>query len=107
MAVRIGKIELVGLNKVYTEDTRNLVKLRGPGQTGGVYQDLGREPVSVVMEGILVGDDTYAALEELRQAQAKAKPMSFAADAIAGTDITQVLIADFQVRQLAGYTDRF
>jgi hypothetical protein len=107
MAVRVGKIELIGLNKVYTEDTRNLVKLRGPGQIGGVYQDLGREPVTVVMEGILLGDDTNAALEELRLAQAKAKPMSFAADAVAGADLTQVLIADFQVRQLAGYKDRF
>lgn len=107
MPVRVGKIELVGLQNIRTEDVRNLVKLRGPGQSGGVYQDLGREPLSVVMEGILFGGDTLAALEELRQAQAKAKPMSFAADAVAGADMTQVLIADLNVRQLAGYEDRF
>lgn len=107
MAARIGKIELVGLEKIYTEDTRSLVKQRGPGQTGGVFQDLGREPITVVMEGLLLGDDTQAALEELRQAHARARPLSFAADVIAGADLTHVLIADLQVRQLAGHTDRY
>ncbi|QSQ15417.1 hypothetical protein [Myxococcus landrumensis] len=107
MPVRIGKIELVGLTQIYTEDARNLVQQRVPGQAGSVFQDLGREPVTVVMEGLLLGDDPQAALEELRQAQAKATPMSFASDAIAGADLTDVLIADFQVRQLAGHQNRF
>lgn len=107
MPVRIGKIELIGLTNVYTEDARNLVQQRVPGQSGGVFQDLGREPVTVVMEGILLGEDTQAALEELRQAQMKATPMPFAADAIAGADLTDVLIADFQVKQLAGHENRF
>ena len=107
MPVRIGKIELVGLTNIYTEDARNLVQQRVPGQAGSVFQDLGREPVTVVMEGLLLGDDPQAALEELRQAQMKATPMSFASDAIAGADLTDVLIADFQVRQLAGHQNRF
>ncbi|NVJ25059.1 MULTISPECIES: hypothetical protein [Myxococcus] len=107
MPVRIGKIELIGLTQIYTEDARNLVQQRVPGQSGSVFQDLGREPVTVVMEGLLLGDDPQAALEELRQAQMKATPMSFASDAIAGADLTDVLIADFQVRQLAGHQNRF
>ncbi|WP_223645783.1 hypothetical protein [Corallococcus sp. EGB] len=107
MAVRIGKIELVGLTNIYTEDARNLVQQRVPGQSGSVFQDLGREPVTIVMEGLFLGSDTQAELEELRQAQMKATPMSFASDAIAGADLTDVLIADFQVRQLAGHQSRF
>ncbi|MFP2927650.1 hypothetical protein ACLESO_21135 [Pyxidicoccus sp. 3LG] len=107
MPVRIGKLELVGLTNIYTEDARNLVQQRVPGQSGSVFQDLGREPVTVVMEGILLGEDTQAALEDLRQAQMKAQPMSFAADAIAGADLTEVIIADFQVKQLAGHQNRF
>ncbi|GEN10466.1 hypothetical protein SAMN05443572_103364 [Myxococcus fulvus] len=107
MPVRIGRIELIGLTKIYTEDARNLVQQRVPGQAGSVFQDLGREPVTVVMEGLLLGEDPQAALEELRQAQMKATPLSFASDAIAGADLTDVLIADFQVRQLAGHQSRF
>jgi hypothetical protein len=107
MAVRIGKIDLAGLSNVHTEDTRSLVQQRGPGQSGSVIQDLGREPVTIVMEGVLVGDNPQEALEELRSAQMKAKPLSFAADAIAGADLTEVIVSDFQVKQLAGYKDRY
>lgn len=107
MATRIGKIELVGLTNIYTEDARSIVQKRGPGQSGSVVQDLGREPVKVVLEGLLLGDDTQAALEELRDAQSKAKPLSFAADAVAGTELTEVVIADLKIRQLAGFKDRY
>lgn len=68
-----------------TQDARSLVQQRGPGQAGSVAQDLGREPVVVTMEGLLLGDDPHAALEELRQAQTDARP-AFAADAIAGAE---------------------
>jgi hypothetical protein len=107
MAVRIGKIELTGLQKVHTEDARSLVQQRGPGQQGSVFQDLGREPVTLILEGILLGEDTQAGLEELRQAQQKAQPLPFAADVIAGADFTDVLIEDLRVRQIAGYANRF
>lgn len=107
MPVRIGKIELSGLSRIHTEDARKLVKQRGPGEAGGLFQDLGREPITVVMEGILLGDDTQPALEELRLAHANAKPMPFAADIVAGTELTHVLIADLQARQLAGHVNRY
>lgn len=105
--VRIGDIELVGLQDIHTDDARNLVEKRGPGQIGGVFQDLGREPVTVIMEGYLLGEDPHGALEQLRQAQTDAKPMTFAADVIAGADLTDVLILEFKVKQLAGYRDRY
>lgn len=107
MSVRVGEIELIGLQSVRTEDTRALVPLRGPGQLGGLFQDLGREPVTIALEGFLLGDDTGAALEQLREAQQGAKPLAFAADVIAGVEFTDVLILDFKVRQLAGFRDRF
>jgi hypothetical protein len=107
MPVRIGSIELTGLQHIRTQDARSLVQQRGPGQAGSVAQDLGREPVVVLMEGLLLGDDTHAALEELRQAQTDARPLAFAADAIAGTELTDVLIEDLQVRQLSGYVERY
>ncbi len=107
MAVRIGTIELTGLQDIRTVDARSLVQQRGPGQAGSVAQDLGREPVVVTMEGLLLGDDPHAALEELRQAQTDARPLAFAADAVAGAELTDVLIEDLQVRQLSGYRERY
>jgi hypothetical protein len=107
MTVRIGDIELIGLQDIHTDDARSLALQRGPGQVGGVFQDLGREPVTVVMEGFLLGEDPHGALEKLRQAQTDGEPMTFAADVVAGAELTDVLILEFKVKQLAGYRDRY
>ncbi|WP_255991709.1 DNA circularization N-terminal domain-containing protein [Chitinolyticbacter albus] len=105
--VRIGKIELKGVQNLHTEEARSLVEQRVPEQQGSVFQDLGREPVTVVIDGLLFGDEVMSALETLRVAHAKAQPQSFAADIVVGSDLTDVVIEDFRVRQVAGYPDRY
>lgn len=107
MAVRIGKIELTGLQRIKVDDTRNLVQLRGPGQKGASHQDLGREPVRILLEGLLLGSTCDDALESLREAYQKASPLSFAADAVKGTEVTQVIIEKFDSHQLAGYENQY
>lgn len=107
MTVRIGKIELTGVQDLHTEEARTLVEQRVPEQQGSVFQDLGREPVTILIDGLLFGDEALSSLETLRQAHAKAEPQSFAADLVVGTDLTEVIIEDFRVRQVAGYKDRY
>ncbi|GAA5787158.1 hypothetical protein GCM10007860_34930 [Chitiniphilus shinanonensis] len=105
--VRIGKIELKGVQNLHTEEARTLVEQRVPEQQGSVFQDLGREPVTVVVDGLLFGEEVLSTLETLRVAHAKAQPQSFAADIAVGSDLTEVVIEDFRVRQVAGYPDRY
>jgi hypothetical protein len=107
VAIRIGKIELLGVQSLHTEETRTLVEQRVPEQQGSAFQDLGREPVTLVLEGFLHGDDAGSTLETLRTAQAKAEPQSFAADIVVGTELTDVIIESVRVRQLAGYRNRY
>ncbi len=107
MTVRLGKIELVAVQSLHTEESRTLVEQRVPEQQGSVFQDLGREPVTLLLEGLLLGDDALITLEKLRQAQAKAEPMSFAADIAVGSALTDVVIEDFRARQVAGHAARF
>lgn len=107
MAVRIGRIELQGIQSLRTEETRTLVEQRVPEQQGSAFQDLGREPLTLVVEGFLHGEDAASTLETLRAAQAKAEPQSFAADIVVGTDLTDVLIESVRVRQIAGYRNRY
>jgi hypothetical protein len=95
MSVRIGKIELTGVQDLHTEEARTLVEQRVPEQQGSVFQDLGREPVTILIDGLLFGEESLSALETLRQAHAKAEPQSFAADLVVGTDLTEVIIEDF------------
>ncbi|MFO1432392.1 MAG: DNA circularization N-terminal domain-containing protein [Candidatus Competibacteraceae bacterium] len=107
MAVRIGKVELPGLQDLHTEESRTLVEQRVPEQQGSVFQDLGREPLTLVLEGLLFGDKVLSDLEELRQAQTKAKPLPFAADIAVGAELTDVIIEDLRIRQVAGYQHRY
>lgn len=107
MAVRIGKIELTGLQNLHTEETRTLVEQRVPEQQGSAFQDLGREPVTLLLDGFLHGEDATAALETLRTAQAKAEPLAFAAEIAVGMELTEVIIESFRVRQVAGYRSRY
>ena len=107
MVVRVGKVELTGVQAVRTDENRNLAEQRVPGQAGSVVQDLGRDPVILHLQGVLLGEPSLEAMETLRTAQSKAEPMSFAADVAVGTEITDVLVEDFKVRQVAGHTFRY
>jgi hypothetical protein len=107
MTVRLGKIELTAVQSLHTEESRTLVEQRVPEQQGSVFQDLGREPVTLVLEGLLLGEGALATLEKLRAAQAKTEALSFAADIAVGSELTDVVIEDFRARQVAGYAARF
>ena len=107
MTVRLGRIELTAVQSLHTEESRTLVEQRVPEQQGSTFQDLGREPVTLLLDGLLLGDDALQTMEKLRQAQAKAEPLSFAADIAVGSELTDVVIEDFRARQVAGYAARF
>jgi hypothetical protein len=107
MTVRIGKIPLVGVQTMYTEEARTLVEQKVPEQQGCAFQDMGREPVTVFLSGFLLGEDAPKHLEVLRLAQTKAEPMPFAADIAVGSNLTNVIIEDFRVNQAAGYSNRY
>jgi hypothetical protein len=107
MAVRIGKIELNGVQELHTEESRTLVEQRVPEQQGSVFQDLGRDPVSIILDGLLFSAEALSSLENLREAQIKAQPLAFAADIAVGTDLTDIIIEDIKIRQVAGYAHRY
>jgi hypothetical protein len=107
MTVRIGQIDLNGVQNVSTEESRALVEQHVPRQDGSIFQDLGRDPLTVIVDGLLFGASALSGLERLRAARRAAEPLPFAADVLAGSELTEVLIEDLQVRQVAGYPDRY
>lgn len=107
MTVRLGDIELTRLQVVEVDEGRNLVEHRLPGSAGSVFQDLGRGAIGLYLEGILLGEEALREIEALRTAHAEATPMGFSADIAVGTELTEVLIEDFQVHQVPGYQFRY
>ena len=72
MTVRIGQIELHGVQNVHTEESRALVELHVPHQNGSIFQDLGRNPLTVFVDGLLFGAAALSGLERLRAARSAA-----------------------------------
>ncbi len=107
MPVRIGRVEFTALQDVRSGDERSLVQHDVPGASGSVFQDLGRTPASLELEGLLLGESAVEDLEVLRDAYDKAEPLPFASDIAVGTELTDVVIADLLVRQEAGHRDRY
>ncbi len=107
MSVRLGDIELTRLQAVEVDEGRNLVEHRLPGGSGSVFQDLGRGAIRLIMRGLLLGEEALQEIETLRSAHAEATALQFSADIAAGSDLTDVIIEDFQVHQVPGYTFRY
>jgi hypothetical protein len=107
MAVRLGDIELTRLQVVEVDEGRNLVEHRLPGGAGSVFQDLGRGAIGLHLEGILLGEVALREIEALRTAHADATPLGFSGDIAVGSELTEVLIEDFQVHQVPGYQFRY
>ena len=104
--VTIGMVRLTGLQDVRTVESRNLVEQRVPGQKGSVFQDLGRDPITFELVG-LVFTDALTFLEQLRTAQSDAEPLLFSGGITTGTEVTRVLVEDLRVREEAGFPGRF
>ncbi len=107
MTVRLGDIELVRLQTVEVAEGRNLVEHRLPGSTGSVFQDLGRGAIGLRMAGLLLGEEALRDIETLRAAHAEGTALSFSGDIAVGTELTDVVIEDFQVHQVPGHRFRY
>lgn len=107
MSVKLGTIELTRLQSIEIDEGRNLVEHRLPGGSGSVFQDLGRRAIRLRMRGLLLGETALEQIETLRKAHAEATPLQFVADIVVGTELTDVMIDDFEVQQVPGYTFRY
>lgn len=107
MAVRIASIDLDAVQAIVTDEGRRWVEQQIPGRAGSLFQELGRSAVRIELQGLLWGEQALQSMESLRSAQSDAQPVPFSADVTAGMDFTDVLIDSLQVRQVAGYRDRY
>jgi len=107
MSIQLGDIALTRLRAVEVDEDRNLVEFRMPGATGSVFQDLGRGALRLILRGVLLGEQALRDIEVLRAAHAEAMPLSFSGDIAVGSEITDVLIELFEVRQVPGHTFRY
>ncbi len=78
-----------------------------PALEGDFLQDLGRRAVRITLDGVLTGAQAGADLKTLRDKYRAATPIPFVADIATATKVTQVLIEDLKITELAGRPERF
>jgi hypothetical protein len=107
MSVRLGKITLAAVQHISIKEGR----IAGGGSDADTFFASlpGRgvlTPTVLVIEGILFGPEYLAELKELRRAWISGEPLPFAADVAAGSELTEVVIEELRVEQVAGYAER-
>ena len=81
---------------------RRIVELPIPGSAGNVFQDMGRNPVVISLEGTLVGPNATSILENLNSKFELKKPLPFSTDIMPISSITEVIISNFTVHFAKG-----
>ena len=107
MRPMLDDLALIQVQTLRVHDARSLAEHRAPGMDGSLLQNMGRRPSGFSVAGVASGPEAQAFVETLNEKFASGSPVSFTADVIADADIDQVLIDDFQVREVAGKPERF
>ena len=104
----LGEFELPGLEYIESFERRALVQHRVPGLDGDYLQDLGSEANRILLAGTRAGDDDRETfLTKVRELFQTGQPTTFTADINTATDLTDVVIEDLQVAEVAGSPDTF
>ena len=102
MAITIAGIELDRIQNLGIDERQSIVEHGIPGSQGNAFQNLGRLPVAIVIEGILQGERGSEQLQKLREKLKTGEKVAFTSEAATPTEIDQVIIKGLKVRQIAG-----
>ena len=93
-----GKIQEVrSISKLSVYGKRRIVELPIPGSAGNVFQDMGRNPITITFNGELVGPNTDSILQDLTAKFESQKPIPFSSDITPINSISEVVIENLAV----------
>jgi len=98
-----GKLcEIRSIQGLSVYGKRRIVELPIPGSVGNVFQDMGRNPITISVEGELTGPNSGKVLEDLNSKFELKKPIKFSTDITPISGITEVIIENFEVHFAKG-----
>ena len=92
---------------VHVDGRRSIVELKIPGSSGNVLQDMGREPITILIKGEVWGPDAKATVTSLKTKSDTGDSVPFTSDLLAAASVSDVIIEEFQVDQVAGNPTRY
>jgi hypothetical protein len=107
MPITLAGIKLTSVQNICTNENRALVRHRIPGLEGDLIQDLGRQPVSIYFDGVFKGKEALKDIEKLRQKFKTRQAIAFVSDITDSTDVTEVVIENLRVTEVAGKANHY
>lgn len=96
----LGDWEIPRIAMMRTEEARKLSEFRIPGRAGSIWQDLGREAVTIDVAGSVYAEEEWTAfLDEARAKFTAGEPLTFVADIVHATDLQYVLIESLVIEE--------
>lgn len=92
---------------VHVDGKRSIVELKIPGSNGNVLQDMGREPLTILLKGDVWGPKAKATITSIKAKSDTGESVPFSSDLLAAASVSDVIIEEFQVNQVAGSPTRF
>ena len=74
---------------------------------GGILQDMGREPIEILFNGIVFGEESKQIMESIRSKFKTGDPLQFLSDITGIAEINQVLIQDFNFNEDQGFQSQY
>lgn len=107
MRPMIDELELPQVQELGAYERRALAEHKPPGMDGSLLQNLGRHPAQLALWGVASGPGAKDLLAELEAKFRAGGPVAFIADVVADAEIEEMVIDDFQTREVAGKPERY
>jgi hypothetical protein len=92
---------------VHVDGRRSIVELKIPGSSGNVLQDMGREPITILIKGEVWGPDAKTTVTSLKAKSDTGDSVPFTSDLLAAASVSEVIIEELEVDQVAGNPTRY
>lgn len=89
-------LETRSIINVALSNRRKVNEIKIPGYDGSVFQDFGRYPVTIVVEGLLTGPNSKNTFKDLDSKFRLGKPLQFVSDIPSITEVSEVVIESFR-----------
>jgi hypothetical protein len=94
--------EIRSVHDVRVAGRRHIVELRVPGARHNIFQDMGREPITISFEGRIVGKEAEGTVDLLEERFEKNEALPFETDLASLKNVSEVVIASMDIRFVGG-----
>ena len=95
-------VEIRSVHSVFISGRRKVVELKIPSSKGNVLQDLGRDPLTIKIDGKLIGSGSTATLNEIRAKFESGEPVAFASDIGALEEVSKIVVENLTIQFIGG-----